>query len=207
MYLLLVLVFSLLVSASLAQTGTPKTPTELNTEVNQQLVSGSKIRAQQLRQILLDMIASDLNLPSTLANANQMWAGPITGDPAAPAFRALDPSDLPSALVNGVQLPAAGMTDGFDASLAGISGSAFKSSGFAVSPGGRVTALAVTATTTVRMTPVAFATLATCDGDTEGTMAAVNDSSTVVWGDTVTGSSTNHVLAYCDGTVWTVAGK
>jgi hypothetical protein len=27
------------------------------------------------------------------------------------------------------------------------------------------------------------------------------------WGATITGSSTNHVLAHCDGTNWTIAGK
>jgi hypothetical protein len=39
------------------------------------------------------------------------------------------------------------------------------------------------------------------------TCAAVTDSTTAVWGATATGGGTNHVLAYCDGTNWTAAGK
>jgi hypothetical protein len=53
----------------------------------------------------------------------------------------------------------------------------------------------------------AFATLATCDATSEGAIAPVSDSNTIVWGATVAGSSTNHILAYCDGTNWTVAAK
>lgn len=53
----------------------------------------------------------------------------------------------------------------------------------------------------------AFSTLATCNGANEGAMAAVTDSSTNTWGATITGSSTNHVLAYCNGTNWTVMAK
>lgn len=53
--------------------------------------------------------------------------------------------------------------------------------------------------------PVVFANLPACTAGTEGAMQAVTDSSTIVWGTTITGSSTHHVLAYCDGTNWTVA--
>lgn len=53
----------------------------------------------------------------------------------------------------------------------------------------------------------AFSVLPACSTTLEGTMAPVNDSSTVTWGATITGSSTNHVLGYCDGTNWTVMGK
>jgi hypothetical protein len=53
----------------------------------------------------------------------------------------------------------------------------------------------------------AFATLAACVGGTEGSLAAVSDSSTNTWGATITGGGTNHVLAYCDGTNWTVSAK
>lgn len=53
----------------------------------------------------------------------------------------------------------------------------------------------------------AFAALPACNSTIEGTLAAVTDSSTATWGATITGSSTNHVLAYCDGANWTVAGK
>ena len=40
----------------------------------------------------------------------------------------------------------------------------------------------------------------------EGMLHGVSDSSTAVWGATIAGSGANHVLAYYDGTNWTVAG-
>ncbi len=40
-----------------------------------------------------------------------------------------------------------------------------------------------------------------------GTLAYVTDSNTVTWGATIAGSSTNKVLAFFNGTNWTVAGK
>jgi hypothetical protein len=52
-----------------------------------------------------------------------------------------------------------------------------------------------------------FASLTACSSSIEGAMAAVTDSTTATWGATVTGGSTNHVQAYCDGTNWTVAAK
>jgi len=54
---------------------------------------------------------------------------------------------------------------------------------------------------------VTFATLAACASALEGTMRAVTDSTTAVWGATITGGGTNHVLAYCDSSAWTVAAK
>ena len=56
-------------------------------------------------------------------------------------------------------------------------------------------------------TAVAFSELIACTATNEGSIARVTDSSTVTWGATITGGSTNHVLAYCDGSSWTVAGK
>ncbi|HEY6248647.1 MAG TPA: hypothetical protein VI685_01735, partial [Candidatus Angelobacter sp.] len=53
----------------------------------------------------------------------------------------------------------------------------------------------------------AFSALTTCGAGMEGEMAAVNDSTTNTWGATITGGGANHVLAYCDGTSWTVAAK
>lgn len=53
----------------------------------------------------------------------------------------------------------------------------------------------------------AFAALTACASGLEGAVAAVSDSSTAVWGATVTGGGANHVLAYCNGTNWTVAAK
>lgn len=53
----------------------------------------------------------------------------------------------------------------------------------------------------------AFATLTACSSTIEGAIVPVTDSSTATWGATITGGSTNHVLAYCNGTNWTVAAK
>lgn len=63
-----------------------------------------------------------------------------------------------------------------------------------------------TATITVNP-PVAFSTLPSCSSTIEGATHPVSDSSTNTWGATITGSSTNHVMAYCNGTNWTVMGK
>lgn len=58
-----------------------------------------------------------------------------------------------------------------------------------------------------RVKPVTFAALPSASGAIEGAVAAVTDSATNTWGATITGGGTNHVLAYCDGTNWTVVGK
>ncbi len=52
-----------------------------------------------------------------------------------------------------------------------------------------------------------FSTLPTCASGTEGTQRAISDSTTNTWGATITGSGADHVLAYCDGTNWTVGAK
>ncbi len=59
-------------------------------------------------------------------------------------------------------------------------------------------------TTGFQSTAVAFSALPSCVAGLEGTMAAVTDSTTITFGATITGSGSNHVLAYCDGTNWTV---
>jgi hypothetical protein len=56
----------------------------------------------------------------------------------------------------------------------------------------------------VRGSAVAFAGLPT---PVEGMLVAVTDSNTVTWGATIAGGGANHVLAYYNGTNWTVAGK
>lgn len=53
----------------------------------------------------------------------------------------------------------------------------------------------------------AFAALTACAAGLEGALVPVTDSSTATWGATITGGGANHVLAYCNGTNWTVAGK
>jgi hypothetical protein len=60
---------------------------------------------------------------------------------------------------------------------------------------------------TVQITTTTFSSLPACISGLEGTMRPVTDSTTNTWGATVTGGSTNHVLAYCNGTNWTVAAK
>ena len=56
------------------------------------------------------------------------------------------------------------------------------------------------------LTPVAFSSLAACSSTTAGQTADVTDSTTNVFGATITGGGSFHVLAYCNGTNWSVAG-
>jgi len=58
-----------------------------------------------------------------------------------------------------------------------------------------------------RVKPVTFANLPAASSTIEGAIAAVTDSNTNTWGGTISGGGSNHVLAYCNGTNWTVAGK
>jgi Pectate lyase superfamily protein len=59
----------------------------------------------------------------------------------------------------------------------------------------------------VQTTAVAFTSLPSCGSSAEGEMRAVTDATANTWGSTITGGGSNHVLAYCDGTAWTVAAK
>jgi hypothetical protein len=68
--------------------------------------------------------------------------------------------------------------------------------------------LAASAGGTVRLpTALLFASLPSCVAGIEGAMRPVSDSTTATWGATIGGSGGNHVLAYCDGTNWTVMAK
>jgi hypothetical protein len=49
-----------------------------------------------------------------------------------------------------------------------------------------------------------FSTLPSCVSGLEGTVAAVTDSTTNTYGATITGSGSDHVPAYCNGTNWIV---
>jgi hypothetical protein len=69
------------------------------------------------------------------------------------------------------------------------------------------TAASVNSSAALGTAPVVFATLPACAAGTEGLMRAVTDSTTNTWGNTITGGGGDHVLAYCDGTNWTVAAK
>ncbi len=53
--------------------------------------------------------------------------------------------------------------------------------------------------------PVAFAALPAAPA--EGMLCSVTDSNTATWGATIAAGGANHVLAYYNGTNWTVAGK
>lgn len=59
----------------------------------------------------------------------------------------------------------------------------------------------------IRHVPTTFASAGTCSGTYEGSVRAITDSNTNVWGATAAGGGTNHVLIYCNGTNWTVAAK
>jgi len=52
-----------------------------------------------------------------------------------------------------------------------------------------------------------FANLPAASSANEGSVYPVSDSTTVIWGATVTGGGSNHVLAYSNGTNWTVMAK
>lgn len=62
-------------------------------------------------------------------------------------------------------------------------------------------------TGSVRIDPTAFGNLLRCASGTQGMLKPVSDSTTKTWGAAVSGGGSDHVLAYCDGTNWTVAAK
>jgi len=66
---------------------------------------------------------------------------------------------------------------------------------------------AITVNGTIQMQPTTFSFLVPCASETEGTQASVIDSTTNTWGVKIVGGGSDHVLAYCDGTEWTVAAK
>jgi hypothetical protein len=59
----------------------------------------------------------------------------------------------------------------------------------------------------MQMTPRVFALLPTCAPGLEGSFVPVTDANSSTWGATIGGGSASHILAYCDGTNWTVAAK
>jgi hypothetical protein len=56
-----------------------------------------------------------------------------------------------------------------------------------------------------RVTPILVTELPAVP--TEGMVRPVTDSMTAVWGATITGGGALHVLAFYNGTAWTVAAK
>lgn len=59
----------------------------------------------------------------------------------------------------------------------------------------------------VQIATSTFSGLPSCNPGEEGTLHPVTDSATSTLGATISGSGSNHVLAYCDGTNWTVMAK
>jgi hypothetical protein len=59
----------------------------------------------------------------------------------------------------------------------------------------------------IKVGATTFSTLASCSSSLEGAFRAVTDSTTSTWGAAITGGGSNHVLAYCDGSNWTVMAK
>jgi hypothetical protein len=64
-----------------------------------------------------------------------------------------------------------------------------------------------TGATAILDTPQAFGQLPAASGALKWRTAFVVDSTTAVWGATVTGGGANNVLVVCDGSAWTVIGK
>lgn len=87
----------------------------------------------------------------------------------------------------------------------GTTGTLLKNTGVKVDSSNNVTGMAQASLTTLAISGVAFASLPAAP--VAGMVAYVTDSNTVTWGATIAGSSTNKVLAFYNGTNWTVAGK
>lgn len=62
-------------------------------------------------------------------------------------------------------------------------------------------------TGSLRIDPTAFRNLPPCESGRQGMLKPVSDSNTNSWGASITGGGSDHVLAYCDGTSWTVVAK
>lgn len=56
----------------------------------------------------------------------------------------------------------------------------------------------------ITLHPAAFSTYGSCSAGTEGSIAAVTDSSVNTFGTVVTGGGSNHIKMYCNGTSWVV---
>lgn len=55
-----------------------------------------------------------------------------------------------------------------------------------------------------RIPPTTFSGLGTCNSGAEGTFKPISNSSSATFNATITTTGTNHVVAYCNGTNWTV---
>lgn len=130
--------------------------------------------------------ASVVGTPIYNANSSLATGGIILA-PAAGGLQWLTDIYHPTTFSAGISQPTAG-TISFDTGTPGNAG-------------------ALLSATQLTLKPTVFSALPSCASGTEGSTRAVTDSTTNTWGATVTGTGTNHVLAYCDGTNWTVGAK
>jgi hypothetical protein len=77
----------------------------------------------------------------------------------------------------------------------------------AITPDGATAYVVNYSDNTVTPITVPVITPPVCDGGAEGSTLVFTNSNTAVWGATVVSPGSNHILAYCDGTNWTVAAK
>lgn len=69
---------------------------------------------------------------------------------------------------------------------------------------GNIVATNFTAYGSLKAVPSVFSALAACSSTTEGTFRAVTDSTSDIWGAVIAGGGSFHVLAYCNGSTWSV---
>lgn len=68
----------------------------------------------------------------------------------------------------------------------------------------RINGSGITSFAGVKYAVVVVSALPVCDASAEGYVYGVSDASSAVFNSTVTGGGSNHVVAYCNGTNWTV---
>jgi hypothetical protein len=146
----------------------------------------------------------------TNSTALDILTFPMTGQQWHTALKSVDGAAA-GGLVLGGTCPATGSNtcSSQAISLNGVSaGSEGPAAGISAESNGNLDAL-VADGSTIRScgTPKIFSKFPACGSTNEGACAVITDSTTVTWGATITGGSTNHVLGYCDGSNWTVSAK
>lgn len=107
----------------------------------------------------------------------------------------------PSATILGgsvTSLRAIPVANGIDLRTFSVSGNAFASNGFAVSGTGAATAVSL------KLSKVSVSALPSCSAELEGTLYSVVDANSASFNAPISGGGSNHVMAYCSGTGWTV---
>ena len=201
--------FELAASASAASSGPPVTSAQMWFSGRYWTGSGSAEDAWLFQQAT----ASGTNGASTINLLHQFGsAGPSyfnLGYPAAAPFNATDTLNWNSP---GLQLTGNYWTGSVSAqdvwTTQTVLGSGPNpSSTLMVSHSGSLGPAVFSIQGIMQLQKGAFASLPACAPALEGSVAGVTDSSTSVWGAPILEDGSNHVLAYCDGTNWTVAGK